>query len=207
MITQPHYIKSERGLWLPGDDPHEHHSRSGTSLIDGLWKQQYPTSARGMGRRRCCCSTPLNCGPCSTSDGDFIINIGAGGYSNGLCSNCTVISGEFLAPRIGTCTWQYQNNNWCTVTYGGGTGPAILKVFLYLLSNPWYWYGGVEIKTSVGSPIVASTSIYQTTTSTDTDCMSLAVDGILTLTKIGDYHNAAYVCSGAMPATITAYRP
>lgn len=64
------------------------------------------------------CRTPINCGCCTFADRpeEWILDLGAGGWTDNECAECDEIQGEYtllVHPMPGACTWLYTVPNYC----------------------------------------------------------------------------------------------
>lgn len=64
------------------------------------------------------CTTPATCADCCSGDMsamEFGVDLGAGGWTNAACDACDQVAGEFFLQHAGGCTWEYEDENFCTV--------------------------------------------------------------------------------------------
>jgi hypothetical protein len=175
-----------------------------------------------------CCSggTPLNCDVCDAVwpagyTGEWVVDLGVGGWSDVDCNNCDQISGEYTTDegQVATCSWQYEEQL-CTIPNPPSPDyVATLRVSLFFsvdaVDGSPYWrvYGHVL---AYGSPPGSQSWAYyrsaQYNSNDNTDCWdALDGDGKVQLTKYWEAHqqdpgSGIIYCADTMPATIEAWR-
>lgn len=157
------------------------------------------------------------CGTCCQGAGaaaEYDVDLGAGGWLNDDCNQCSAVLGVFTVALIGTsttgCRWDYQQAAWCTFSCGGfGFGPALhIRLERRRDEDGCYWYLAVLlIQMSQGpddlaTPGIASAAYYESAReAADSACSP----GPFSLSKTSENHGAAgacRLCTGALPATV-----
>lgn len=169
----------------------------------------------------CCTPPPTTCNDCCStveSAETFTVDLGAGGWTDDLCSYCDQVAGEFTLPWLSGCVWRYSASSVCswdcpslTGSCAGGINSnfAITATLKLDSSDPKKCYWEVTIVFSFNSDdscgidvgdLCCSTALYRTPAADPTvqDCTTT---GPWTLEKITEDVN--YDCNGNLPATIT----
>ena len=186
-----------------------------------FWSPGYP----------CCCGGPVDCGttPCThTVTGNMVLDLGAGGWTSdtlvvGTCCDannpsCEEVAGEYtLSPGGIYCTFEaccwtydsgedvfcYQCNNNPDFPYGRLV--MILELVPRTAYTEFAWHAVVSTA-QVGIAAVAEYLSDDFTGGGDCYNDAINLDGKIELTKYSDTASDVRQCSGALPATIYAWK-
>jgi hypothetical protein len=170
------------------------------------WNYEYLQSASRPNCGVCACDTE-DAEPCPCCDdgfpaaAEYVIDLGAGGWTDSTCSFCDDVAGEFLLTSASSCVWSYTDEIACPDNGGGNCYPRIIVMSLTLVTSgetcKWVFRMSGPGVCDPADNQLSFLAVYESgDMSSGEDCQSLPV----TLNKVTDT-NA--VCGGALPATIT----
>jgi hypothetical protein len=146
---------------------------------------------------------------------NMAVDLGVGGWSDGLCDGCNEVQGVFVTgPGTdgggGNCFWVFGDNDYCF--YDGPPGPD--ETFFFRIevttSGPVaakYWLVDIAIDGDQGNESVARWESDTWDSEVD-NCFALAnTEGRITLTKIFDTHTGNACSSGSLPSIIHLFNP
>lgn len=147
------------------------------------------------------------CGCCAAAPSEaYIVDLGAGGWTDDNCSGCADISGEFVVDAIASCFWLYFQPLGCCNADCGGDGGDIsgLYVEATLVEDTVYGTGCrwvVRVRFPEDYPAGAG-PFFGFSDATWVSDEDPPCDDEVTLSKILDRGSA---CTGTLPDTITIF--
>lgn len=222
MINAPH-------LWLP--DRLRQRREDERLMAPGRTRRWMPGYPCCCGKLYCNCGRNNLCwGPFSgypsgdtdecpsSSSWEFELDLDVGGWTNRICSDCSIVSGTFVLSHgvVGgpgdfepRCIWGYFDGDVCPVAW---QKPGCLNIYQYIdalqSATQWRWVVGVVLGSNQSCYSFtgdAAVAIYATDLVDDgKSCMAPGVDGVLTLYKIQERTGDTRSCRGSLPAEITS---
>ncbi len=154
----------------------------------------------------CCCHT-YDCIYCTItlSPDEWVIDLGAGGFTNGACGQCDQLKGEYVASgKWGACWWYYYVEDFLGCTNCDAW--VHIKIEQAPLGYPYWRYRATAQMGSVGAPIWTQ---WISNTFDESDCLSSNVldgNGKVVLTQDATLDTTGFCDDpGNMPATIYAW--
>ena len=178
---------SSTGAFAPGSG-----KASAISVQTGDWDYtDYEFKYHESGSRPSCpacnCTTPgITCQGCvGTTAEQYVVDLGVGGWTDGTCDECDLVSGEYTLSRFGKCDWLVGIPAISDVDCGFGISAAIVPGVTGSFWQVIVADGAGLYARYVGGIVSAD------------DCGTDPV----TLGKVSENTNAR--CGGSLPATIT----
>ena len=150
-----------------------------------------------------CCGQSEVCPNCTFASRptEFVLDFGAGGWTEENCTYCDQVAGEFTLARSSVCIWVYYLAEPCGYTS---------TVFIWLqietvAPDSWRWKAWVVLDRAAETE---ATAVYYSDTTDESDCWYLggtSDSDKLTLTKDSDADGT--MCDGALPGTIEMWKP
>jgi len=137
-------------------------SSGGSSSSAG---SSFPASSGRRSSSSASSSSTLNnttCPCCDSSDlaDEMLLNLGAGGWTNLYCDNCTGVKGNFFLPLCpndepaygSRCGWQFTYLNWGGYSGGGSYANLYIKLLLLCGATQFQWKVILSLDGKSGTP-------------------------------------------------------
>lgn len=123
----------------------------------------------------------------------YLVDLGSGGWTNGRCTNCASVSGQYIVGNTSACAWWFHKKEWDSNT-------AWCTTFIQAFSDSYQWW--VYVIQSGPNAYTACNTYYRSSQFA-TACSDALVNQKVTLTRYYQFTGTDTACAASLPTTIT----